>query len=136
MARRHWSAFDPRWLLLCLCLGTAPAPQKRDAKVEDSEARKGSKPAIILRSDGTTEDPDRRDLTKNERWCQGTYGKSCADLENWREKAIEDCKRKNLARCDDPKWVDGKEPKTLEQIRQINEENRDRARARYNRSQR
>ena len=125
-----------------------PAAQERDTKVEDSEARlrrlqrenkkgrKGSKPLVILRSDGTPEDPDRRDLTKNESWCQGTYGKSCADLENWREKAIEDCKRMNSAHCDDEGYIEDKRPKTLEQIREINEEKHDRARARYNRSQR
>jgi hypothetical protein len=192
---RHRSAFDPRWLLLGLCLGAAPAAadeiyrwtdadgnvhfgnrkpagndaetvqggqvnrsagdaaapagapaaQERDAKVEDSKARlrrlqrenkksqrKGSKP-VLLRADGVTPE-NRPDPTKSEKWCQATYGKSCADLENWREKAIADCERKNSAHCDDPKWIDRKEPRTLEQIREIKEENRDRARARYNRA--
>lgn len=110
---------------------------RRLARETRQAERKESKPIrVIGTSDGRIEDPDARDITKDDDWCQRTYGMSCDDLANWREKAVADCKRINSAHCDDESWIDAKKPKTIDEKNAIHEDNVRKANARANRSRR
>ena len=106
---------------------------KRLQRENKKSERSSSKP-VILGSGMRPVDPDRQDPMKSESYCQSTYGKSCSDLENWRERAVEKCENKNSAHCKDEGYIDAQKPKTLEEQRWLEEEREKNARARYNRA--
>jgi hypothetical protein len=197
MANRHRRAFDPRWLLLCLCLGAAPAAADEIYRWTDANGnvhfgnrkpagqhaettqgglvnQAGGTPAAVVPAAAVAKPADKQrtedraarlkrlqrenrqsekrssgsgpvilsgglrqeDPMKNESHCKAVYGKSCDELANWREKAIEDCENKGSVHCKDARWIDKQAPKTLEEQRVRQEERRDNARARYNREMR
>ena len=62
--------------------------------------------------------PERPVRWDDESYCQGKYGKSCAELSTWRRTTIERCKHNHLARdCEDPAYLERKKPLTIEELR-------------------
>ncbi len=69
-----------------------------------------------------------REQARREADCQGRYGRSCRDLETWKERAIASCKRRNLSRdCEDPAWLATQKPRTTGEIGEIKRKRRRRA---------
>jgi hypothetical protein len=100
---------------------------RRLRKMNKQSGRSSSKPILIGGGQAQSK--------PSESSCMAKYGKTCDELDHWREKAIEDCKSKDSAHCDDPNWIDRYAPKTLDQQRDLQDERHDNARARYNRAQ-
>jgi hypothetical protein len=120
--------------------GKGPSSPEEQARFErlhhlQRENRKSEqrpfKPLVV--QDGRVQQEPRK---RSESECQSTYGKSCSDLDNWREQAVEKCKQKGSVHCDDDSYIDKQKPKTLREQEDRAEERRDNRKARYNRAQR
>ena len=116
------------------------APAKKDEdraarlkrlQKQNKQASKKKSGAPVLLTGMKPDDPAKAEA-KKEAECQRTYGKSCAEIANWREKAVEDCKRINSAHCDDPGWIDAKRPKTIDEKNALREQNDRAYKARMN----
>ena len=108
---------------------------KRLRHLQQESRKRETRPfkPLVVGSDGRVQQEPRN---RSESECQGTYGKSCSDLDNWREQAIDKCKQKGSVHCDDESYIDKQKPKTLEEQRWREEERRDNAKARWNHGRR
>jgi len=82
--------------------------------------------------------PLRENATdRREERCRREYGKSCREIEQWRETAAADCRRRNLSQdCDSEEYLKTRRPKTVQEQADIAEKRAKRRERRDRRSER